>query len=180
MKRAIAILKKPRQLPSRTTFDVLDIFAVLNTAHVEYLVFGGLAVILYGVGRVTWDVDLIVHLTVSNVKRLAQALHQIGFKPRVPADPAGLADPKIRRDWIEKKGMKVYSFIDDQFPPRNVDVMVRPPKDFGALYERCKIVEVRGVPIPLVPVQTLVKLKRAAGRLQDMQDVEDLGRLGLI
>lgn len=134
---------------------------------------------LYGVGRVTWDVDLIVHLTAANVQRLVKALKRIGFAPRVPADPSGLADPKVRQQWITKKGMKVYSFIDNGVPPRNVDVMVRPPKNFEVLYRRRHVVDIRGVSVPLVPARTLIRLKRSAGRPQDLQDVEDLGRLGM-
>ncbi len=164
----------------KASFDPLDIFATLNAGRVEYLVFGGLAVVLYGVGRVTWDVDVIVHLTASNVDRLAKALTRIGFVPRVPADPRGLADPHIRRVWTQEKAMAVYSFIDTHIPPRNVDVMIRPPHDFEDLYRRRHIVKVRRITIPVIPVDALVRLKRAAGRPQDLQDIADLSRLGLI
>ena len=84
----------------------------------------------------------------------------------------------MRQAWIEKKHMKVYSFIDNQVPPRNIDVMIRPPKNFKGLYHRRKIVKVNGVSVPLVPVHALIGLKKAAGRPQDIQDIEDLRLLG--
>jgi len=163
----------------RAGFDPTDIFAALNKAQVRYLVVGGVAAVLYGVARVTWDVDIAVQLTVPNVDRLAKALGGIGFIPRVPAAPSGLANAKVRDAWIRQKGMKVYSFIERRSPPRNVDVMVRPPHNFQELYQHRAIVKVGGVSIPLMPAKALVQMKRKAGRLQDLQDISDLKRLGL-
>lgn len=162
-------------------FDPSDIFAALNQAQVKYLVVGGLAVVLYGVSRTTYDVDLSVQLTTDNLERLIKALKPLGFVPRVPAPIIGLADAKTRRRWTTQKGMKVYSFIEPQgIPPRNIDVMVKPLKDFAAVYRRRTVATLRGAPVPLIPVSELAKMKRAAGRPQDLQDVQDLRLMGRI
>jgi len=169
--------------PRRQTsvFDPSDIFATLNSAQVKYLVIGGIAVVLYGISRTTSDVDLCVHLTTDNLERLAKALKRIGFVPRVPAPIMGLADAKTRRLWTTQKKMKVYSFIEPYgIPPRNVDIMVNPAKNFTALYRRRKTVILRGVSVPLIPVNELARMKRRAGRPQDLQDVQDLRLLGRI
>ncbi len=169
-------------MPSRREeiFDPTDIFVALNAGGVQYLVYGGLAVVLYGVSRLTWDVDLIVKLRVQNIERLTKALEQIGFRPRLPVSPRGLADRTVRQRWIHEKGMRVYSFCESHPPHRIVDVMVEPLKQFDLLYQQRTVMEVRGVPIPLLPVEALATLKRAAGRPQDLQDVEDLKRIGRI
>ncbi|MBI3083345.1 MAG: hypothetical protein HYY90_03170 [Candidatus Omnitrophica bacterium] len=147
----------------------------------KYLVIGGLAVVLYGIQRMTSDVDVSVHLTTDNLKRLAEALKQLGFVPRVPAPITGLADPKTRRLWTQRKGMKVYSFIEPYgIPPRNVDVMVTPLENFEAFYQKRTMASLRGVPVPLIPVNELARMKRKAGRPQDLQDVQDLRLLGKI
>ena len=162
-------------------FDPSDIFAALNAEQVKYLVIGGLAVILYGIRRTTGDVDLCIHLTSDNLERLAKALKRLGFSPRVPAPIIGLADPKTRRMWTKQKNMKVYSFIEPSgTPPRNVDVMVEPVKNFEAVYRRRETVTLRGVRVPLIPVKELAKMKRKAGRPQDLQDVQDLRLIGRI
>lgn len=169
--------------PHRQTsaFDPSDIFATLNAARVEYLVVGGIAVVLYGIRRTTGDVDLCVHLATDNLERLAKALKRIGFVPRVPAPITGLADAKTRRLWTKQKGMKVYSFIEPYgTPPRNVDIMVNPAKNFDALYRKRKVVALRGVSVPLMPVSELARMKRRAGRPQDLQDVQDLRLIGRI
>jgi len=170
-----------RQRRRAGEFDPSDIFAALNAAQVRYLLVGGLAVILYGIRRTTGDIDLCVHLTSDNLERLAQALKRIGFVPRVPAPIAGLADPATRRLWTKQKGMKVYSFIEPYgAPPRNVDVMVEPLRNFDAVYRTRNMVTLRGVPVPLVPLSELAKMKRKAGRPQDLQDVQDLRLAGRI
>ena len=162
-------------------FDPSDIFAALNAAQVKYLLVGGLAVVLYGIQRTTGDVDVAVHLTTDNLKRLAGALKQLGFVPRVPAPIAGLADPKTRRLWTQRRGMKVYSFIEPYgLPPRNVDVMVTPLEDFEAVHRKRTMASLRGVPVPLIPVNELARMKRKAGRPQDLQDVQDLRLAGKI
>ena len=162
-------------------FDPSDIFAALNAGKVKYLVVGGLAVVLYGISRTTYDVDLSVHLTTDNLERLAKALKRLGFVPRVPVPIVGLADAKTRRLWTRQKGMKVYSFIEPRgTPPRNIDVMVEPLKNFEAVYRRRKIATLRGVPVPLVPVNELARMKRKAGRPQDLQDIQDLRLIGRI
>jgi len=165
---------------SEQNFDPTNIFAALNRGGVKYLVIGGIAVVLYGVARVTWDVDLVVELTTPNLKQLSVALRRIGFVPRVPAPPEGLADPKTRRLWIQRKNMKDYSFVELKSPQRIIDVMINPPPNFTQLYRHRTTVKVRGMPVPLMPVKALARMKRAAGRFQDLLDLEDLKRLRLI
>jgi len=162
----------------RDKFDPTDIFAALNAARVKYLVVGGIAVVLHGVNRFTWDVDLAVELTATNLGRLATALQRVGFVPRLPVPVEGLANPGTRRQWLDKKGMKVYSFIERRSPPRVVDVMVKPFASFPQTYRRRVTVRVRGVSIPLAPVDVLVRMKQEAGRPEDLLDVKALKELG--
>lgn len=87
----------------------------------------------------------------------------------------------MRRLWTKQKGMKVYSFIEPYgVPPRNIDVMIEPLPSFQAVYRRRKMAVLRGVAVPLVPVNTLARMKRRAGRPQDLQDVQDLHLAGKI
>ena len=173
--------QEKKRVSRHAAFDPTDIFAALNAAQVTYLVVGGLAVIFHGIGRTTGDVDLSVRLTTENLERLAKALKRLGFMPRVPAPVIGLADPKTRRLWTKQKGMKVYSFIEPYgMPPRNIDIMVEPLKNFEAVYRRRTMVTLRGVPVPLIPVKELVQMKRKAGRPQDLQDVQDLRLVGRV
>ncbi len=161
-------------------FDPTDIFAALNAAHINYLVVGGIAVVLYGVNRFTSDVDLAVELTAENLTSLEKALQRIGFVRRVPVSIQGLADPATRKSWTVHKGMKVYSFMEQDPPGRVIDVMVKPLRDFDDAYARRVTVMIHGVAVPLIPIDLLERLKREAGRPEDLLDLKALRELGRI
>ena len=136
-----------------------QIFVALNEGKVRYLVVGGIASILYGVPRMTFDVDLIVDFKVPNLKRLTAALGRIGFYPRVPAAPEMLADARQRRAWIKQKGMQVFAFIEEKPPFRIVDIMIQHTGSFGQLRRHQTIKRVHGVRIPLAPRTHLFPIK---------------------
>ncbi len=169
-----------RRSAGRGNFDPTDIFAALNRARIKYLVIGGVAVVLYGVNRFTWDVDLCVQLTASNLDRLIGALERLGFQSRLPVSVKGLADPATRKQWTEQKGMKVYSYFERSNPPRVIDIMVKPLPRFEDVYGRRTIVKAGSISIPLVPVDVLARMKREAGRPEDLLDLRYLRELGLI
>lgn len=55
--------------------DFSDFIRALNTNDVEYLLVGGMAVILYGYIRITGDIDLWVKNTDINFKKIRKAFH---------------------------------------------------------------------------------------------------------
>ena len=165
---------------AKGNLDPTDIFAALNAARITYLVVGGIAVVLYGVNRLTWDVDLAVELTAENLGSLETILKRIGFSRRIPAPIQGLADPKVRKQWTEQKGMKVYSFMEQHPPGRIIDVMVKPLRNFRAVYARRVTVTIQGIKVPLIPVDLLAQMKREAGRPEDLLDLKALRELGRI
>ena len=59
----------------------------LNRRKVRYLLAGGMAVVAHGYGRMTYDIDLVIRLTPTNVRKAFAALNELGFKPRVPVTP---------------------------------------------------------------------------------------------
>ena len=151
--------------------DPKDIFAALNQGRVRYLVVGGIAAVFYGVPRTTFDADIAVELEVKNLGRLDRVMKSLGFLPRVPAQVTGLADPATRSLWTRQKAMKVFSYMENRKPFRVLDVMVRPLTGFDRLYRGRTTVKYAGVAVPLIPVASLIKMKRKAGRVEDLRDV---------
>lgn len=45
-----------------------DVFSSLQKHNVKYLVIGGIAAILYGVPRATFDLDILIEATPENVQ----------------------------------------------------------------------------------------------------------------
>ena len=152
----------------------LDILQGLNRARVKYLVIGGVAVIYHGVPRGTFDLDLAVWLAPENLKRLSATMKAMGFVPKAPVDVTGLATVRMRRQWSQRKGMKVFAFEERKFPFRMVDVMVQPIRNFPQVYAQRVVVHDQGVAIPLMPIAQLIQTKQGTGRLKDKEDIEYL------
>jgi hypothetical protein len=75
-------------------FNVRPIFAALNDAGVDYVVVGGLAVILQGYLRATADLALAIGLSPANAGRGMRALASIGLQPRLPVP---MDQPPVQR-----------------------------------------------------------------------------------
>jgi len=155
-----------------------DVLVALNKADVRYLVVGGVAVVLHGYLRTTADLDLVVQLEPENVRRVLRALEGIGFRPRLPVDASGFADPQVRERWIEEKGMMVFSLYRESDPLLGVDLFVREPFDFDAVSARALVVALDRSTVPVISLDDLIAMKNAAARPRDVEDVRALRALG--
>lgn len=152
------------------------ILRALESAHVQYLVAGGVAVNAYGHQRLTQDLDLVIGLRRENVLRALEVLSGLGYRPMVPVDIVEFADPEKRREWIEHKNMQVFSLESDIYPETTVDIFAEEPFAFDAEYDAAEVHELApGVSLPLVRLRTLITMKREAHRPVDEDDVRHLG-----
>jgi hypothetical protein len=147
----------------------------LNAAGVRYLVAGGLAVNAHGYLRYTADIDLVIALDADNIRGAFNALAGIGYRPIVPISAEQFADDEQRQSWIAEKGMQVLNFFAHDFPETSVDVFVREPFDFQEELASAMTGEIRpGVPVRFVSIETLIRMKEAAGRPRDQDDLQHL------
>ncbi len=161
-----------------TSSSVQSIIVALNEARVRYLVVGGLAVVAHGHVRFTADVDIILDLEETNVRRALAALHNLGYRPRAPVQLNGFAEAETRATWIREKGLTVFSLYSDQHPATEIDLFVEDPIGFDEAYTRAESMEVGPeAEATFVGFEDLIRLKRAAGRPQDLLDIEVLLRL---
>lgn len=154
-----------------------EIFRKLQEKEVRFFVVGGIAVALYGAMRLTTDADVILELTPENIGKFIFALSELGYKPKVPVNPSDFADPEKRKQWIEEKGMKVLSFWHPERSFEIVDVFVANPIPFEEMEKEKTVKKTRGFEISIPSLHHLVKLKRIAGRPEDLRDIELLERI---
>jgi hypothetical protein len=152
---------------------VLD---TLQTDDVRFLIVGGLAVIAHGHTRLTHDLDLVVAMDSKNTHRVVRALSQLGFSPRIPVPPESFCDPEIRNTWIVKKGMQVFSLVNEKMGGIVIDLFAEEPFDFEKEYGRAVFIELPGIAksLPFVCKETLLEMKKTAGRHIDLDDIYHL------
>jgi hypothetical protein len=150
------------------------IFAALQRAGVRYLVVGGVAVVLHGHPRFTADLDLVLSLDTANVRAALAALSELGYTPRAPVPAEDLSDPRKRADWIQNKGMIVFSLASPVHPATEVDLFVEEPFPFEAAYRRATWADLGDARVAVASISDLVEMKRRAGRPRDLEDVRHL------
>lgn len=149
----------------------------LEVRHIRYVLVGGLAVNLHGVPRLTADLDLVLALDSENAERFVNLMSGLGYQPRVPVDPMCLADPLTRRQWIEEKGMLVFTFMHPRAPFADVDVLLSLEIPFEDLWAKRDSKQLGETTVSVASIQHLKALKEAAGRKQDLADIEALDRI---
>ena len=155
-------------------FNIQQIFKALADAEVDYVVVGGLAVIMHGHLRATRDLDLVIGLETDNCSKAMTALSAIGLRPRLPVTMADFTDPAKRKDWVETRNMLVFQLWDPANPERSVDIFVREPLDFEAMFADAVVKDLDGTPIRVAAISHLIQMKQAARRPQDLDDIEAL------
>lgn len=158
-------------------FNVRQIFAALNDARVDYVVVGGLAVILHGYLRATADLDLAIGLTPDNANRGMRALAGIGLQPRLPVAIDDFADADKRSDWLRNRNMLVFPLWDPANPLRSVDVFIDEPIEFGALLAESVAKDLDGCTVRIASIPHLIDMKRRAGRPRDLEDIAKLQQI---
>ncbi len=157
------------------TRSIETIVRALNDAGVRYLIAGGLAVIAHGYTRVTQDMDLILDLAEENVRRALTVFAGLGYRPTAPVAIELFADPAVRDRWIREKGMTVFSLFSPAHPTVVVDLFAESPLDFAAAYPAAPRMEVLpNLAAAFVTYEDLLRLKRAAGRPEDLVDIARL------
>lgn len=151
------------------------IVRALNEAGVRYIVVGGVAVNAHGYGRATYDLDLVIHLAAENIIRAFAALESIGYHPQIPVKAEQFADEALRTSWRNDNGMIVLKMWSHRHRETPIDIFVTEPFDFEIEYAAVHRQELEaGCHAPILQLETLLAMKRGAGRPKDLADIDEL------
>lgn len=140
--------------------DFLELLRVLEKHKVRYALIGGYAVGIYAVPRYTRDLDILFEPTIKNAKALLLALDEFG---------APVSNLTIEE--LAKPGLLYVFGIE----PLRVDLMNRIKGiSVNALIKRSKKFKIKKTIATIVALPDLIKLKKIAGRKQDLADLEKL------
>jgi hypothetical protein len=133
-----------------------DVFLSLHKNDVKYLVIGGIAAILYGVPRATFDLDILIEATPENAQKLLDALLEagLGTAALTTAEQVLAHEITIFQDRVR------------------IDVQTATPGiAFQEAWVRRQVTEYQDRQFNLVSREDLINSKRAAGRDKDLEDV---------
>lgn len=151
-----------------------NVFKALNKARIKYAVAGGVAVVLHGYIRFTADLDLIIHLEEKNIDKLFDTLRKSGYKPRLPVTKEQFMNKNNREDWIENKGMVVFSFYHQKEHLKNIDIFIEEPIKFKTIEKSIKRIKAGRLSIPVLSLKHLIQIKKLANRERDIMDIINL------
>ena len=144
--------------------DFRDLLAEFNAQGVEYLIVGAHALAAHGHVRATKDLDVWVRPDLENAKRVIKALRAFGA-PLHDLTEADLTGPDV----IFQIGV---------FPLR-IDVLTAiDGVEFSEAWQHRLLSKFGDQPVAVLSKEHLIRNKRAAGRTQDLADVERLEAKG--
>jgi len=150
-------------------FDKL--LPALTAGGVEFILIGGVAAIVHGSARLTYDVDIVYGRNAENFKRLAKTLKP--YKPYLRGAPPGLPFSLDERTLRNGLNFTLTTTLGD------LDLLgeVTGGGTYRDLLSHAFDVEAFGVDFKCVDFPTLIKLKKAAGRPKDLEALAELQTL---
>ena len=148
--------------------DLAQLIPPLVRAKVDFILIGGMAAILHGSARVTFDVDVVYSRTQGNIERLAEVLAP--YEPHLRGAPSGLPftwDAKTIRNGLN---FTLTTTLGD------VDLFgeVVGGETYSDLLSHSFEVEAFQVRFKCIDLPTLIRIKEAAGRRKDHEAIAEL------
>jgi hypothetical protein len=140
--------------------DFRDFLSLLSAHEVKYLLIGGYAVGFHGYPRATADMDIWVSRTDENAQKLVSVLEEFGFR-----------DAASARQALTQAGQVIRMGV----PPLRIELVTSiSGVDFDACHAERSESVIDDVRVSILSLADLKRNKKAAGRLKDLADLEEL------
>ena len=137
-------------------------------AGVEFALAGGHALAFHGTPRGTFDFDFVLVRELDNYQKAFDVLSILGLRSSISVTPS-----EIFQDldtYITERNLLAWNFVNPSNPTQCVDLLLyRDLKEF-----EFEMSTEYGFSIPVLTVDSLIKMKRESGRKQDLEDVSNL------
>jgi len=152
---------------ARAELDVARILRALTQRGVDFVVIGGIAAVLHGSARNTFDLDLCFATDGANLDALGEVLVSLHARLR------GVDDVPFVPDAATLRRIEVLTLSTDA---GDLDVLTRPSgaPTFDVLRRRADRFDVGGFAVLVASVDDLIAMKTAAGRPKDREVLAEL------
>jgi hypothetical protein len=140
----------------------------LTEGGVDFVVIGGVAVILQASPRFTKDLDICYDPGQENLDRLGAALIGLGAKLRAAEEDLPFVP--------DGRTLRQTQILTLTTADGGIDLLVDPDGSpgYGVLRRRASEIDIDGIAVRVASIEDLISMKRAAGRPQDLVDIESL------
>jgi hypothetical protein len=158
--------------PPEPVFDPRRMVLSLAEHGVDFVVVGGVAVQTHGHGRSTRDLDVVPRPDLLNLSRLGEALASLGARLHRASGPLDVTDPQL----LKRAPLVPLTTVYGRLDLINVALMKGGPRSYQELRERAVETQIDGRTVAVAGLDDLIRMKRAAGRDLDVQDIGALTR----
>jgi len=141
--------------------DIESLLRSLNAHDVEYVLIGATAFPVHGYARATLDVDVFIRATPENARRTRLALSAFGYDLSSVTDEELLTRKLLIRQYLVEAD--IHPFV------RGVT--------FDEVWARRVHDRIGETPAAFACLDDLIRMKEAAGRPKDLEDLRVLRRL---
>ena len=155
-------------MASWTDFHPTRLLADLVDGGVDFVVIGGVAVVLQAQPRFTKDLDVCYAVDPANLERMASVLTNLDARLRgIDEDVPFVADARALRQ------TQMLTLTTDH---GDIDLLVDPSgaPPYAELRAAADLLDVGGIDVRVASIEHLTAMKRSAGRPQDLIDIEAL------
>ena len=139
--------------------------------EVEFVVVGGVAITAYGSGYITQDLDFCYSRSLSNIKKIVNALAP--FNPRLRGFPE-----ELPFTWDERTLLNGTNFTLDT-DLGDIDLLgeVSGVGTYSKLKISSEKLKICGILVDVISINDLIRAKKAAGRTKDLLVLPELEAL---
>jgi hypothetical protein len=148
--------------------DFQALLTLLASAQVEFIIVGGAAATAHGSARLTQDLDIVYRRTQDNISRLADALAP--HKPYLRGAPAGL--PFSFDERTIRNGLNFTLTTD--IGALDLLAEITGGGGYDELLSHSTRLRLYSVECLCLGLERLIYVKRAAGRVKDLEAVAEL------
>jgi hypothetical protein len=155
-------------LIDRPPLSADEILRRLVERGVDFVVIGGIAAVLHGSARNTFDLDICVATDEANLAALGDVLTALGARLKgADEDVPFVPDARTLR---QVELLTLVTTLGE------LDVLVRPPgaPSYQDLRRNADRYDLGGFNVSVASVDDLIAMKQAAGRAKDLIDIEEL------
>jgi predicted nucleotidyltransferase len=145
-----------------------ELFGRLTAARVDFVVIGGVAVVLLGSARYTKDVDITYSTDTANLEALGGVLVELHARLRGVGDDVPFVP--------DTRTLRHVSLLTLETDVGWLDLLAEPPggPPYATLRANATEIDLDGITIRVADIDDMIAMKKTAGRVQDLADIDEL------